>query len=231
MKKQLITIEPFGEVQVTTSARSSSVRIKVVNGKLVASKPRSVPLVAVKNFISKNEKWIRKKIDQSKEESMIHNGDYVAPDTKVSFKSSNTPETTVVTKPGSVNVHLSQNATFSDSQVQEALISELKKLWRKESKRYIPDRLDQLARQHDFNYNQLRLKDIRTRWGSCSSKGNININIQLIKLDNELIDHVLLHELSHTRALNHGDDFWRVFEAVRPGAREERKQLKQMTIF
>jgi predicted metal-dependent hydrolase len=231
VKKQIITVEPFGEVQVTTSPRSRSVRIKVVNRRLVATKPRGVPLSAVKNFIANNESWVAKKLNESTEATLIHDGDFVAPNTRVFFEKTENAVTSVVQRQGSVEVMMKHGAQFSDKEVQDALVIRLKTFWRKEAKKYIPSRLDLLAEQHGFRYNELRLKDIRTRWGSCSSKGNININIQLIKLDEELIDHVLLHELSHTKAMNHGQDFWDVFEDVRPGAKQERKQLKQMTIF
>lgn len=231
VKKQTIKVEPFGEVRLTTTPQAKNIRLRVINGRLVVTRPRRAPITIVRSFIAKNEKWIQKKIADSKVETVIHDGDIVAPGFQVFFMKTSNSETSVKQLSASVVVKLSSNDAYSDLDVQELLIAELKRLWREESKKYIPRRLDQLAQMHGFEYNQLRLKDIRTRWGSCSSKGNININIQLIKLDDELIDHVLLHELSHTKALNHGEDFWNVFESVRPGAKQERKQLKQMTIF
>lgn len=229
--KQSIHVKPFGEILLTTTTRTQNIRIKVVNGRLIVTKPKKVPLFVAKSFIAKNESWIQKKIEESKAQSVIHDGDFIAPSCQVFFKASNSSETTIEQLQNSVVVKLSHHSRYDDLDVQESLIIELKKLWRNEAEKYIPQRLNELAKIHDFVYSQLRLKDIRTRWGSCSSKGNININIQLIKLDEELIDHVLLHELSHTKALNHGKDFWSVFESVRPGAKQERKQLKQMTIL
>lgn len=231
MSTQKIDIDSLGEIAVKTSSRSKSIRLKVVNGQLLATKPKYVPLSAVKNFILRHKDWARQKLDESREETVIHNLDVVAPDVRVVFESSDSTNTLVSYKDTQVIVKMKKSAKFDDNDVQLELIKELKKIWRKKAKEYIPNRLKFLAETHGFEYNKLRLKDIKTRWGSCSSKNNININIQLIKLDDELIDHVLLHELSHTKAMNHGEDFWKVFESVRKNAREERRQLKQMTIF
>ena len=73
----------------------------------------------------------------------------------------------------------------------------LKKL-RTKAKDYLPKRLDEIAHSYGYKYNKLALKYMKTRWGSCSFKNNINLNICLMTLENELIDYVLLHELVHT---------------------------------
>jgi len=69
-------------------------------------------------------------------------------------------------------------------------------------------RLKYLAKKHRFTYNRVSIRNQRTRWGSCSSKNNINLNIKLAKLPAELIDYVILHEFVHTRVKDHSNDFW-----------------------
>ncbi len=77
------------------------------------------------------------------------------------------------------------------------------------AKRQIVGRLRQLAQQYGFTYNRVSLRNQRTRWGSCSAKGNISLNIKLVALPPELSDYVILHELVHTRIHNHGQRFWK----------------------
>jgi predicted metal-dependent hydrolase len=77
-----------------------------------------------------------------------------------------------------------------------------------EAERKIIARLRQLARRHGFIYNKVSIRNQRTRWGSCSPKGNISLNIKLVALPQELFDYVLLHELVHTRIHNHSNKFW-----------------------
>ena len=76
------------------------------------------------------------------------------------------------------------------------------------ARRKIIARLSQLAKQHGFSYKKVSIRNQRTRWGSCSAKGNISLNIKLVALPQELADYVILHELVHTRVHNHSRKFW-----------------------
>jgi hypothetical protein len=78
-----------------------------------------------------------------------------------------------------------------------------------EARTRIIGRLNQLARQYGFRYNRVSIRNQRTRWGSCSAKNNISLNIKLVALPQDLFDYVLLHELVHTRVHNHGKRFWK----------------------
>jgi predicted metal-dependent hydrolase len=78
-----------------------------------------------------------------------------------------------------------------------------------EASKKIIARLQQLAKQHGFTYNKVSIRNQRTRWGSCSGKGNISLNIKLVALPTELFDYVILHELVHTGIHNHSQKFWK----------------------
>ena len=79
---------------------------------------------------------------------------------------------------------------------------------RVEAKTLLTRRLKQLAKDNGFSYNRLYIRNQKTRWGSCSSKNNISLNMKLVKLPDELIDYVILHELVHTRRKDHSQAFW-----------------------
>ena len=70
----------------------------------------------------------------------------------------------------------------------------------------------------------------KTRWGSCSSKGNLNFNWKLVLLAPELLDYVVVHELAHRREMNHSKNFWKIVEAELPDYREHRRRLKECRI-
>jgi predicted metal-dependent hydrolase len=97
------------------------------------------------------------------------------------------------------------------------------------AKELLPPRLKQLAQEKGFTYNRCIVKNVHTRWGSCSTKGNINLNMHLVQLPNELIDYVLLHELCHTVEMNHSERFWTLLDSVTAPAKakELRKKLKE----
>lgn len=85
---------------------------------------------------------------------------------------------------------------------------------RAHAKRVLLDRLEQLARVHNFSYNRAFVKNQKTRWGSCSARNNINLNVNLVRLPDELRDYVILHELVHTRHKNHSQAFWRELNRI-----------------
>ena len=97
---------------------------------------------------------------------------------------------------------------------------------RKVARKILCRRIGELAQLHNFVYNRVSIRKQKTRWGSCSTKNNINLNANLLHLPPELVDYVLLHELVHTRVKNHGKDFWDELETVVPNARQVDRKLK-----
>lgn len=79
---------------------------------------------------------------------------------------------------------------------------------KKRAKSIIVKRLDCLAQEHGLKYNRVFIRNQKTRWGSCSSSNNINLNVNIVSIREELMDYVILHELVHTEILNHSKHFW-----------------------
>ena len=104
--------------------------------------------------------------------------------------------------------------------------NELPEINREIARKILCRRIGELAQQHDFVYQRVSIRKQKTRWGSCSSKNNINLNMNLLHLPSELMDYVLLHELVHTRVKDHSKDFWDELNTVVPNARQIDKKLK-----
>lgn len=94
------------------------------------------------------------------------------------------------------------------------------------AKKVLVPRLAELAEQFGFEYAKVSLRRQKTRWGSCSPKNNISLNIALAGLEQELIDYVLLHELTHTRVKDHSKKFWHELDKCIPNSKKLNKQLK-----
>lgn len=91
----------------------------------------------------------------------------------------------------------------------------------------LPPRLRQLSLRHNLPYQSVRITASRSRWGSCSARASINLSCFLLLLPDHLIDYVLLHELSHTREMNHGPRFWALLDSLTDGqAKALRQELK-----
>jgi len=83
---------------------------------------------------------------------------------------------------------------------------------RKAAKAVLPYRVMELASKYGFKVNRVTIKNNYTNWGSCSTKGNINLNLRLVLLPSHLKDSVILHELCHLRYMNHSKDFHALLE-------------------
>ena len=94
------------------------------------------------------------------------------------------------------------------------------------AKTFLIQRLRELGQQHGLVYNRVSIRAQRTRWGSCSARKNISLNWRLILAPAQVIDYVLLHELMHTRILNHSREFWAQLSALCPDYRQAKAWLK-----
>lgn len=100
-----------------------------------------------------------------------------------------------------------------------------------EAKKKIVVRLNELAKRHGFSYNKSFVRSLKSRWGSCSHKNNISLNIKLIVLPEKILDYVILHELVHTHIRNHSNDFWKALDKLAGNARALDLTLKQYNIM
>lgn len=91
---------------------------------------------------------------------------------------------------------------------------------------YLSERTAELAKMHAFGYNRLSIRAQRTRWGSCSAQKNISLNWKLVKMPCWVSDYVILHELVHTRRLDHSPAFWREVARVAPEYEKSKRWLR-----
>ena len=96
-----------------------------------------------------------------------------------------------------------------------------------EALKVIPERVEYFAKVIGVTYGKITVRNQKTRWGSCSSKGNLNFNCLLMMAPPEVLDYVVVHELCHRKQMNHSKAFWLEVEKVLPNYKEVRKWLKE----
>ena len=104
---------------------------------------------------------------------------------------------------------------------------DIRNIDRGKAKVYLTSRISHLANKYGFEFNRLFIRNQKTRWGSCSSRDNISLNMKLVFLPVELQDYVILHELVHTRHKNHGKKFWNAMDKLVGDAKGLRKKMRQ----
>lgn len=128
---------------------------------------------------------------------------------------------------GEMRIVCPASADFTDENLQTWLRKVIEEALRRNAKIILPPRLYRLSGEHNLPYQSVKINCSRGRWGSCSARKAINLSYFLVLLPTHLIDYVLLHELCHTREMNHGDRFWALLNSMTGGkALELREELK-----
>lgn len=222
----IIHDEEFGKITIRRSARASQVRLRVSpDGTLRASLPMYAPALLVKRLIKSSRDELRELLKQAQPSVNYENGMQVGKSHSLLIK----PGTTLSTRRSGQRIIVTVPPTkrLNSPEVKKAIRSAVIAALRVEAKSYLPKRLSFLASKYGFSYTKVRFSHASGRWGSCSTAGTISLNIALMKLPFELIDYVIIHELAHTRHMNHSPTFWSLVEAGDPSYKEHRRALKQ----
>lgn len=103
-------------------------------------------------------------------------------------------------------------------------------VWIERAREQIPKRVSYFAQRMGVDYGRITIREQKTRWGSCSSRGSLNFNWKLMLMPEAVLDYVVVHELAHRREMNHSAAFWSVVQAELPDYRERRKILSEVRI-
>lgn len=223
----IIQDKEFGKITIRRSPKSTQVRIRVApDGTLRASLPMYTPVFLVKRLIKTSRDELQKMLAQSKPEYIYENGMQIGKSHTLVVQNTDTQTFSVARHGQQILVKLPIEIQLNNPDISREIRDVIIAALRIEAKSYLPKRLSFLAEKHNHTYTRVRFSHASGRWGSCSSNGTISLNIALMKLPFELIDYVILHELSHTKQMNHGPIFWALVGQADPNYKSHRHALK-----
>ena len=229
MPQKTVEIEGIGEVVLTKRRGAKSIRLTIgADGVVKASMPTWVPYQAGLAFISTRKEWIA---EHRKPRTLFKDGDLIGKSHRLHFEVKDIDKVRTRINPTEVRVTFGPQQAPSSKSVQDAIKRAALRAIKQEGESLLPGRLRELAIKHGFSFKSVDLKQLKARWGSCSHKKEITLNIFLMLLPWQLIDYVLVHELVHTKVLHHGPDFWAEFQRVMPDAKQRRKALKSYSPY
>ncbi len=228
-----VIFDEIGKIILKKNKRAKrlSIRIKPNEGVFVTI-PNRFSFVVAEQFVLSKKEWIishLEKIEIIVKRKMVFDGltNFETKNHRLLTTQSLVKRSCVKIANSLLHVQIANNQDVYSDEIQKIIMLGIIESLRIEAKDYIPNRVAELAAEFNFSYNNVFLKNIRTRWGSCSSKNNLNFNIHLMKIPYELIDYVILHELVHTIHKNHGKYFWSNLERVCPNSKKLDKELKR----
>jgi len=228
MTTKYINIDQVGQVSFTINERSKRIRLSIKSdGEIVVSMPSAVLYRDAIRFVESKTDWI------TKQQTKIQAGlTLFAPEScfktrfhKLAITKGNTDKVYNRVGNGVIQIFIPEKVNHEQPKVQDFIKKTLIDVMRWEAKIYLPKRIKELAEKHGFKYENISIKNTKTRWGSCSATNNINLNLHLMRVPEHLIDYVLLHELAHTVEKNHGPKFWHLLEKIYPNARKADKEM------
>ena len=230
MPKKVVQFNRIGNVTFLKNKRSKSIKISVKpNNSVLVSFPFFVHTKEAMAFVAKNEGWIRKQQEKfdSKRSRLDENSEILTRNHKIIFFQGE--NTGAEVKGNTVEITA---ADFKDEKVKGLVENVLTEIYRVEAKNLLPQRLDEIAQKHGFRYNKVTIRNNQRNWGSCSFHNNISLNLQMMKLPDQLIDYILLHELVHTEIKNHSPKFWQRMDELTGGrAKELARQVKHYSAY
>ncbi len=220
----------FGEITVKRIHNARAIRLKITpNGSIVATLPKQGSLSLVQRLVDSSRAQLRTLVTKHRDSGprIYRDNESIGSSHRISFIHKDVANVSIKRQGQTIQVTLPAEMPTDEDAAQDAVRGAIKKALKTEAKAYLPRRLEYLANTMGARYSSIRYTHAKGRWGSCSSKGTISLNIALMTLPHELIDYVLIHELSHTKQMNHSQTFWRLVEEYVPDYKHHRKQLKQ----
>jgi len=236
MSSKQMQIADVGSIQFIKSRRAKHISITIKPFKEVrVSVPMQVSFAEAENVVRKKVDWIKKhqeKIKSMEQKRTVfdENTGFRTKKHKLLISKTDSKEITASISGGEIKVFYPRHLGVAHKSVQFFIRRVIEDALRIEAKNYVPARVNELAAKYNFNFNKVFIKNIKSRWGSCSKKGNVNFSLHLMVLPEELIDYVILHELAHTIEHNHSKNFWAVLDKMYDNSKAVDRKLKDYRI-
>jgi len=212
--------------QIQHHPRAQHIKIKITpQAEVIVVAPRDCPTFFIDRFVREHTDWIEKNlkkiqeqqpaVKKNKNEILLFGKSYQ----KIIGTRDEYPLGVRVSGEKLIITPVTNNKASIDKSLQQFLKSTAEK--------YITPRTHQLAKEMKTTFKTLSYKNQKTRWGSCSSLGNLNFNWKLVHVPPQVIDYVLIHELAHRTEMNHSADFWDIVRKYDPEYLKHRGWLKR----
>lgn len=225
MAQKTVNLPGIGDVVLAKRRGTKNLRLSIKpDGRIRIGLPVWAPYSAGIRFALDRSDWIRQNLG-SQQSLMLKHGHRIGKSYRLCFVSVSSG-TRTGSRLGQNSITVASHLPVENPIVQRKAAQACERALKKEAQALLSQRLDQIAKDKNLKYKDIRIKRLISRWGSCSNEGSITLSYFLIQLPWYLIDYVLIHELVHTKHHNHGRDFWATFEKLLPEAKKLRKEIK-----
>lgn len=222
-------MEGLPKYTIRESRKAKRVLLKIKPGKgLEVVLPQGVGRDRAKQAVAGKLDWIERTFRRMEADGVVFSDSPPKPPQTIELRAEGKTYRVAYIQ-ADCQIRITENAGLimvkGDQNICNNWTSELKKLIRQKASLHLPPQLRGLASELGMECGRITVRSQKTRWGSCSVKGDINLNCKLMFLPPRLVDQVLVHELCHTVHLNHSKKFWSLVAKFRPDYAEPEKAL------
>ena len=215
---------------VRVSSRAKRVRLEISKDRgLLVVIPKRFSLADVPNVLKGKSRWILRKLDYFDSQRASEPTHRLGDGDAVPYRGRSLA-LDICIRPGGrpmVRREKSLLRMVLPDHEPSVVIKTLENWYRQEARRVVTQRVESFAGTFGSSYNKIYIRNQRTRWGSCSTHKNLSFNWRLVIMPPEVMDYVIIHELTHLEELNHSRHFWQLVEARCPGYRDYKSWLKE----
>ena len=224
-KKQIISDKDFGKIHFVVRRSARNITMRVKEDGLHVTTPPYRSITALLEAIAPFRERLRNVCSEVKPKPFDLSIE--AECFRLKLETSPLKNFTVSMRDETVVIACPAHADFTTDRVQTLVKNAVMRAMRKKAEEYLPPLVQYWSSLFDLPYNKVTISKARSRWGSCSSKRDISLSFYLMLLPAHLMDYVILHELAHTREMNHGPKFWELLNQLTDGkALALRKELR-----
>jgi predicted metal-dependent hydrolase len=214
---------------IFSNRRSLSIVLHPVKGITVRA-PYRTSLKTIEKFVLQKTGWIQKTLDKYKSARSLNETTRLSNGEKIMFMGKEYEVKTTHSENGYFSLHNNILEIGLGSINDPVMIrAKLNRWYMNKAREIIPLRItEKIKKYHEYAFipTGIRIRKMKSRWGSCNLKGRITINSELIKVNVALIDYVIIHELCHLKYHNHSTEFYLLLQSLVPGYKALRKELR-----
>lgn len=218
---------PF-QVEVVRTDRKKSASIRLLGDLVKVSVPMTLSDSRIRNLVTKRTPWIKNKLQEQSDRPTILPREYVSGET-VTYLGKNYRLKVLIGEQPSIKLkrgYVEATVIKTDVDPKNTIRSLLEHWYRSLAEKRLGEKTVRLASVIGVNPASVTVKNYKSRWGSCSTKGDISYNWRIILAPHSIVDYVVVHELCHMLEHNHSSKYWKHVERHVPNWRECREWLK-----
>lgn len=210
--------------------RKKTVGFKIVDNTFIIRSPINISKNFLMTLIEKRKNWVIERIQNNKNKVNLINNDniyYLGEKINIKIK-----ETELLNTGGYCELYNNIFYITISKNYTKLLLEKIIKKWYKEQcLKIVKERAEYFALKYNLKYSKITIKEQKTVWGTCNYKNDLTFNLKIMMFEREIIDYLVVHELSHTIYKNHSIQYWKMVKNILPNYKELDNKLKNYKLF